>query len=163
MRKIIKGVTLNILLMILFCMVSLPYAIDNSWATCGCRGCCICTNGYGCSDEWLEIPSYIPCVGAIVCEVACLRSGGLLLLSLATCQEFCLATQIYGEGSEETELLRDFRDNVLTKTPTGQEIIRLYYEWSPAIVTAMEEDEKFEEEVMELIDEILPLIEEMVK
>ncbi|MCK5186739.1 MAG: hypothetical protein KAR43_06345 [Deltaproteobacteria bacterium] len=50
------------------------------------------------------------------------------------------------------------RDNVLNKTPEGQEIIRLYYQWSPAIVKAMEEDEEFRGEVKEMIDGILPLI-----
>ena len=166
MKKIIKGATLNILLMILFCIVSLPCAIDNSWAqffACGCRGCCICTSGAICSDEWVAIPSNIPCNGPAACGVACLQSGGILLFSFATCREFCLALQIYGEGSEEAELLRNFRDNVLMKTPMGQDIIRLYYEWSPTIVTAMEEDEEFKEDVEELIDEILPSIEEMVK
>jgi len=36
---------------------------------------------------------------------------------------------------------------VLSTTTEGQEIIKLYYEWSPAIVTVMEEDEEFKEEV----------------
>jgi len=33
----------------------------------------------------------------------------------------CFAKSIYGENSEETELLRKYRDNVLSKTPEGQE------------------------------------------
>ena len=37
-------------------------------------------------------------------------------------------------------------------------IIRLYYQWSPAIVKAMEEDEGFKEEVKELLDGVLELI-----
>jgi len=36
--------------------------------------------------------------------------------------------------------------------------VSLYYEWSPAIVEAMEDDEGFKEEVKEMIDGILPLI-----
>ena len=52
----------------------------------------------------------------------------------------CTVVKIYGEYSEETELLRYFRDKILCKTPAGLEIIRLYYKWSPAIVEAMEED-----------------------
>ena len=67
----------------------------------------------------------------------------------------CPSESIYGEHSEKTERLRYFRDNVLTRFPEGQEIIRLYYEWSPAIVTAMEEDEEFRTEVKEMIDGIL--------
>ena len=55
----------------------------------------------------------------------------------------CLALKIYGEHSKEVELLRYVRDNILDKTSEGKELIRLYYQWSPAIVKAMEEDEKF--------------------
>ena len=70
----------------------------------------------------------------------------------------CPCKKLYGEYSEETELLRYFRDNILSQTPEGQEIIRLYYEWSPAIVKAMEADEEFKEEVKEMIDGVLGLV-----
>lgn len=75
----------------------------------------------------------------------------------------CPLALIYGEYSKETELLRNFRDNFLSETPVGQEIIRLYYEWNPVIVKAMEEDEDFREEVKEVIDGILLLISEKVE
>ena len=75
----------------------------------------------------------------------------------------CLAEEIYGENSEKTELLRYFRDNILSQTPEGQEIIRLYYEWSPLVVKAMEEDEELKEEIKKIIDGILPMISEAVK
>lgn len=69
----------------------------------------------------------------------------------------CPATITLKGDSREKDLhiLRKFRDEVLSKTPIGQEIIRLYYEWSPAIVKAMEEDEEFRTEVKEMIDGIL--------
>lgn len=70
----------------------------------------------------------------------------------------CPSEQIYGEHSAEVELLRYFRDNVLSQTPEGQEIIKLYYQWSPAIVRGMEEDEEFKEVVKEMIDGVLTLI-----
>ncbi len=39
-------------------------------------------------------------------------------------------------------------------------IIRtLYYQWSPAIVKAMEQDDEFKEEVKEMINGVLELIE----
>jgi hypothetical protein len=50
------------------------------------------------------------------------------------------------------------RDEVLSQTPEGQELIRLYYEWSPVIVKAMEEDEEFKTDVKEMVDEVLLLI-----
>jgi bacillopeptidase F len=70
----------------------------------------------------------------------------------------CVIEEIYGTSSEETEILRYVRDTVLTKTQAGHEIIRLYYEWSPAIVKVMEEDEDFKGNVKEMIDKILMLI-----
>jgi hypothetical protein len=70
----------------------------------------------------------------------------------------CPLELIYGEHSEETELLRYFRDNILSKSPEGQEIIRLYYEWSPVIVKAMEGDEEFMEELKGMVDGFLELV-----
>ena len=75
-------------------------------------------------------------------------------------QGLCPFKQIYGEYSEQIELLRYIRDDILNQTPEGQEIIRLYYQWSPVIVNVMEENEEFKDEVRELIDEVLELISE---
>ena len=50
---------------------------------------------------------------------------------------------------------RYFRDNVLCATPEGQEIIRLYYEWSAVIVKGMEEDEEFNAGVKDIIKLII--------
>jgi len=59
------------------------------------------------------------------------------------CKENCCSiSTIYGKGSEEVELLGKYCDEVLSKTPEGRKIIRLYYEWSPIIVQAMEEAAK---------------------
>ena len=75
----------------------------------------------------------------------------------------CLAEKIYGEYSDEIELLRNFRDSVLSKTPESQEIIRLYCQWSPAIVKAMEENDGFKEDMKEMIDGFLPVMRELVE
>jgi len=70
----------------------------------------------------------------------------------------CTAEEIYGEDSEEVELLRHLRDNVLGATPEGQEMIRLYYQWSPIIVKTIENDDESKEEIKEIIDGLLLLI-----
>ena len=64
------------------------------------------------------------------------------------------------EHSEQVELLRYFRDNVLSQTPEGRELIKLYYLWSPAVMAAMEKDEEFKEEVKQMINAVLPMIED---
>jgi len=73
---------------------------------------------------------------------------------------FCPMSVIYGEHSEETRLLRYIRDNILSKTHEGRELIKLYYQWSPEIAKAMEKDEAFKEEVKTMIDRMLPLLSE---
>jgi len=71
----------------------------------------------------------------------------------------CLSKEIYGEYSGETKLLRYVRDNVLSKTTEGREIVRLYYKLSPVIVKVMREDEEFKEEVKSVVNGILQLTE----
>lgn len=70
----------------------------------------------------------------------------------------CLVEELYGIYSEKTALLRCVRENLLIKTPEGQEIIKLYYQWSPYIVKNMEHNETLREEIKSLIDEFFLLI-----
>jgi hypothetical protein len=70
----------------------------------------------------------------------------------------CPMTIALGSDSKDLKTLRKFRDEVLSKTPAGQEIVKLYYQWSTVIVKAMEQDEGFKEDVKEMIEDILPMI-----
>jgi len=70
----------------------------------------------------------------------------------------CPIELIYGEHSAQTKRLRHFRDTILSKTSEGQELIKLYYQWSPVLVKAMEEDEEFRQEVKGMIDSVVPMI-----
>lgn len=64
----------------------------------------------------------------------------------------CAAEVIYGEDSKEVIILRVVRDNFLSKTPEGRELIKVYYQWSPIIVKAIENDEEFKKEIKQMID-----------
>ena len=75
----------------------------------------------------------------------------------------CPMTFALGEDSKDLNTFREFRDEVLSKTPVGQEIIKLYYQWSPAIIKAMEQDEGFKEDVKGMIEGVLPLVRKTVK
>jgi hypothetical protein len=70
----------------------------------------------------------------------------------------CPMSVLYSEHSSEIELLRYFRDNVLNQSKEGQELVKLYYQWSPVIVKAIELDEQFRQELKDFVDEILPLL-----
>jgi outer membrane protein assembly factor BamB len=77
-----------------------------------------------------------------------------------TLQPVCPATLALNGEDRDLSILRRFRDEVLSTTPEGQEMIKLYYQWSPVIVKAMVGDEEFEEDIKEMIGRILLLIRE---
>jgi len=69
----------------------------------------------------------------------------------------CVIEEIYDKDSKEVQMLKFYRDTILSTTPEGQELIRLYYEWSPAIVKAMEEDKVVKEKMKEVVDGMVEL------
>ena len=75
----------------------------------------------------------------------------------------CAAEAIYGEHTEETELLRKYRDNVLSKTPEGQEIIETYYKFSPAATMLLKQRPLLKDRIKALLDGILPGIRKKVE
>ena len=85
-------------------------------------------------------------------------TGKLIGATVDGMQYGCPMTYALGEDSNDLNILRRFRDEVLSKTPLGKEIIKLYYQLSPAIVKIMVADEELKEEVKEMIEGILPMI-----
>jgi len=67
----------------------------------------------------------------------------------------CLVASLLGNESPELDILRQFRDEILSKTPKGREIIRLYYDLSPALIQAVEEDENFRDFMQKMVDSSL--------
>lgn len=104
-----------------------------------------------------EFNDYVDVVG---CELPSTTTTIIISSTTTTTitEDDCPTEELYGEYSEEAKLLRYFRDNILCKTPEGQEFIRLYYEWGTAIVKVIEEDIEFKKGVKSIIDEILLLI-----
>ena len=85
-------------------------------------------------------------------------TAGFLSQFTETAFPSCPIVAIYGDDSEEVTLLRYFRDNVLTRTIQGKELIKLYYEWSPLIIRSILEDEELKKDLQEMIDGFLPLV-----
>jgi hypothetical protein len=75
----------------------------------------------------------------------------------------CAAEAIYGENSEQTELLREYRDNVLSKTLEGQEIIKVYYKLSPTVTKLLEQRPLLKNRAKAFIDSMLPGIRKKVE
>ena len=85
-------------------------------------------------------------------------NGGVSSQALVTIFPGCPARQLYGENSEEVNLLRKFRDDVARATPEGKHLITLYYQWGPVLTVAMEKNEAFKGDVKKMIDTLLPMI-----
>jgi hypothetical protein len=100
------------------------------------------------------VPSGASCLSAGCHSDAC---SGFSTTTTAP-DSTCPAEEIYGEGSFEVLLLRSVRDTLLRRTPEGQELIKLYYQWSPALVRAMQSDEQLKEEVKQVVDGVLELM-----
>jgi len=75
----------------------------------------------------------------------------------------CAVDFIYGENSEQTELLREYRDKVLSKTPEGQELIKTYYKLSPTVTKLLEQRPLLKNRAKAFIDSMLPGIREKVQ
>jgi len=87
--------------------------------------------------------------------IASLTSDELNRDFISSVAPLCPTEVIYGKDSEEVKLLRVLRDEVLSKTPEGREIIKQYYMWGPLLVEVVEEDRAFKEEIKGMIDELL--------
>ena len=48
--------------------------------------------------------------------------------------DYCYLSVALNDDVIKLDALRKFRDEILSQTPVGQEIIELYYQWSPAII-----------------------------
>lgn len=69
----------------------------------------------------------------------------------------CPAELLYGEHAEETILLRNIRDSILSRTPEGRELITLYYQLGPALVQMLEDNEELKKAAKKLIDGVIGL------
>lgn len=90
-------------------------------------------------------------------------TAGFLNQFTGTAFPSCPIVAIYGDDSEEVELLRYFRDNVLTRTIQGQELIELYYELNSTIIRSILTDEELEKDLKELVENVLPLVREALE
>jgi hypothetical protein len=150
--------------------ILIPFLMLTSWRSIAQEQECVSgveperdENGYHCPSDYPNycavcflppepIPSQFCCPDGYSCDWS---------EALNCCK--CPSETIYKDNEEALTLLRHFRDNILSQSPIGRELIKLYYQWSPAIVRAMEADEEFKQAVKELVDGIVEMIEIGVK
>ena len=87
------------------------------------------------------------------------EEGGNIMASIydASPASACLIASVI-KDEHVLAVLRDFRDNVLSKTAGGQEIIKFYYQWGPLVAQATEEDNALGHLVKIMVAGIVPLV-----
>jgi len=83
--------------------------------------------------------------------------------AMCAAPQLCAAEAIYGRDSEETELLREYRDKVLSKSATGRQMIKTYYELSPAVSEVLQKNDTARANARRVLDSLMPVIREKVK
>jgi hypothetical protein len=70
----------------------------------------------------------------------------------------CPAVKLYGEGSEQVEMLRQYRDEVLGQTAAGRRIIQGYYFLAASAEKMFEASPVLRRAARNTMDALLPLI-----
>jgi hypothetical protein len=96
----------------------------------------------------------------ITCHTACEGSGGISTTTTTIQQSAsCAASHVLGANSNESNLLRTFRDTVLLRRETGRLLVRLYYRHSLELLKIVLGDTQLRDQVTDTLFEILPAIE----
>ncbi len=80
----------------------------------------------------------------------------------ATVASGCFASKILGDDSDEANILRDFRDEVLSGKETGQEMVNLYYQHAEEISSIIFKNPDIRAETKRLLSGIIPVITEIL-
>jgi hypothetical protein len=75
----------------------------------------------------------------------------------------CLATAVLGPATDKLDLLRQFRDTCLKKTPLGTAYSNTYYRFSPEITAMIAADPALRAQAQETLEAILPFIQVWVQ
>lgn len=71
----------------------------------------------------------------------------------------CMATRLFGEDFPELDTLRRFRDDVLSTSITGRNLIEFYYEYSEILIEIFEENPDIKALAKKLLKKAVPVIE----
>jgi len=84
-------------------------------------------------------------------KVAYYYNGELLVeLPFSLEKSSCAALAVLGDDAESLTALRTFRDQVLNTTSFGRQLMELFYNYSPALITSMESSPALKEGIRRL-------------
>ncbi len=74
----------------------------------------------------------------------------------------CAAAAVLGADDAQLDTLRAFRDTVLAKSPAGQQLIKIYYAKSAAIIAAIEKNPALKGYAAAALQAVLPAVDVFV-
>jgi hypothetical protein len=86
-----------------------------------------------------------------------------LVITTQEGEPLCPTEIAFIDDQETLELLKRFRDEILSKTPEGICCIRLYYHYAETISTLLINDSTLRGEIRNVIDNFLPDVKRMLK
>ena len=70
-----------------------------------------------------------------------------------------IATMVFGDyDAAEVIVLREFRDNVLTKSSIGRKFITLYYKYSPKLVEKYKDNRKVNDVIRKILNRFIGVL-----
>lgn len=70
----------------------------------------------------------------------------------------CAAAYVLGSDDPQLNTLRAFRDNVLAKSPAGQQLIKLYYAQNDKLIALIETSPAFKNAAKNILAAIVPAV-----
>jgi len=71
----------------------------------------------------------------------------------------CAAAAVLGADDAQLDTLRAFRDGVLAKSPVGQQLVKIYYAKSGALIAAFEKNPALKNYAKAALEAALPVVE----
>lgn len=111
------------------------------------------------------LPLEFMCDEELVCQNLKVQKGKLLWQYLGYsggCVIPCSSAHLLGSEDPRLEVLRRFRDEVLSTSAAGQKIITLYYGYSNDLIEIFEANPRLKLHARQLLESIIPAIEALM-
>lgn len=111
------------------------------------------------SGQWTAPPDAGPNIRFYTFDT----SGSIATTTVSDEDSGCLTSDILGKDTNEVNLIRDFRDEVLRNSPVGEELIELYYQHTAELASIMIRNRDIRSSIQSLIISSLPAIEAAIE
>ncbi len=85
------------------------------------------------------------------------------LIPTTVAKGLCAASRMLGSRSHESDILRKFRDRVLFKSDTGEQLVESYYEYTDELTSILVNNPEIALGARKLLLELIPVVQDSIK